>query len=92
MNFVNNPVLVKTPKFEDLRLSTVNTADKVNYTVAPNTRAEDLTDHSNWIVSRHCIAEVTTYRVSKAKAYRIYIEKYEFETRNVFEQENIQLT
>ena len=73
MKFVNNPVLGETPKFVYVRLSTVNTADKLNSVFAPVTRAEGLMDHSNWLVSRHCIAEDTADRVSEAKAYRNYI-------------------
>ena len=92
MNFTNNPVLGETPKFVDLRLSTLNRADKLNPVFAPVTRAEGLTDHSNWLASRHRIAEVTADRVSKAKAYINYIKNSEFETRNVLERENIQLT
>ena len=92
MNFLSNPFLDKNPKFVDLRLSTINTADKINSVFAPVTRAEGLTDHSDWIVSRHRIAEVTSDIVIEAKSYRYYIKNSEFETRNVFERENIQLT
>ena len=34
-NFASNPVLDKTPRFVDLRLSTINTADKLNSLFAP---------------------------------------------------------
>ena len=63
MNFVSNPFLSETPKFVDLRLLTINTADKLNYVFAPVTRAEGLMDHSNWLAYRHCIVEVTKGRV-----------------------------
>ena len=92
MNFASNPVLSETPKFMDLRLSAVNIADKLNSVFSPVTRAEGLKDHSYWLASRHRIAEVTEGRVSKAQAYSDYIKNSEFETRNVFERENIQLT
>ena len=87
MNFASNPVLGKTANFVDLRLSTVNKAYKLNSVFVPVTRAEGLMDHSDWLVSRRCISEVTEYRVSKAKAYINYIKSFEFETRNCFEQE-----
>ena len=57
INFVSNPVLGETPKFVDLRLSTVKAEDKLNSVFAPATRAEGLMDHYNWIVYRHRIAE-----------------------------------
>ena len=75
MNFASNPVLGKTPKFVDLRLLTVNTADKLNSVFTPVTRKEGLTDHSDWITYRHRIAEVTADRVRESKAYRNYIKK-----------------
>ena len=84
MNFASNPVLSKTPKFVDLRLSAVNIADKLNSVFSPVTRAEGLKDHSYWLASRHRIAEVTADRVRESKAYRNYIKNSEFETRNVF--------
>ena len=49
-------------------------------------------DHSDWLTSRHRIVEVTADIVSKEKTYKKYNKKSEFETRTVFEQENIQLT
>ena len=67
MNFASNPVLGETPKFVDLRLLTVNTADELNSVFAPVTRSEGLMDQSDWIVSRYCIAEITANRVLKAK-------------------------
>ena len=79
--------LGENPKFVDLRLSTVNTADKLNSVFAPVTRAEGLTYHSDRLASMHRIAEVTADRASEAKAYRDYIKNYEFETKNVFERE-----
>ena len=88
MNFTSNPVLGETPMFVDLWLSTVSTADKLNSVFAPVTRAEGLTDHSEWIVSMHRIAEFTAYRASEEKAYSDYIKNSEFETINVFEREN----
>ena len=45
MNVASNPVLGETPKIVDLRLTTVNTADKLNSVFAPVTRAEGLMDH-----------------------------------------------
>ena len=91
MNFVSNPILGKTPKFVDLRLLTINTADKLNSVFVPVTRAEGLTDHSDWLVSRNRIAEVTDGRVSEVQAHIEYIKNSEYETRNVFELENIQM-
>ena len=82
----------ETPKFVDLRLSAVNIADKLNSVFAPVTRAEGLADRPEWLTSRHIIAEVTEGRVSKVQAYSDYIKNSEFETRNIFEQENIQMT
>ena len=49
MNFASNPILGKTINFMDLRLSTVNTADKLNSVFTPNTRVEGLMDHSDWL-------------------------------------------
>ena len=74
MNFASNMVLGKNPKFVNLRLSIVNTADKLNFVFSPVTRAEVFTDHSNWLVSRHSIVEVTADRVNEAKGYRNYIK------------------
>ena len=87
MKSVGNPVLGKTPKFVDLRLSNINTADKLNSIFAPITRAEGLTYHSDWIASTHRIVEVSVDRVIKAKEYRNCIKYSEFETMNVFERE-----
>ena len=64
MNFVSNPILGKTPKFMDLRLSTVNTVEKLNSVFVPVTRAEDLMGILNWLAASHGIAEVTLDRVS----------------------------
>ena len=69
-------------------LSPSHTADKLKYIFAPATRAGGLTDNSDRLTSRHCIAEVTVGRVSEAKAYSDYIKNSEFETINVFEREN----
>ena len=91
MNFASNPVLGENPKFVDLWHSTVNTADKLIYAFIPVTRAEGLMNHSKWHAYRHHIAEVTAYRVSKAKPYINYMKNPEFETRNAFERKNIQL-
>ena len=82
------PILGKTPKFVDLRLLTVNTADEINSVFTTVTRAEGLMDHSNWFTYRHHIAEVTADRVREAKAYSDYIKNHEFETMNIFEQED----
>ena len=76
----------------DLRLSTVNTAEKINSVFAPVTRVEGLMDHSDWIASRHRVAEVTDGRVSKVHVYSNYIKISVFKTRYVLAQENIQMT
>ena len=73
-NFASNPVLGETPKFMDLRLLTANTAEKLNSLFAPVNRAEGLTDHSDWLASRHCIAEVTEGRVREVKSYSNHIK------------------
>ena len=49
-------------------------------------------DHSEWLASRHRIAEVTADRVSEAKVYCDYIKNSKFETMNVSERENISET
>ena len=92
MNFASNSVLGETPKFVDLRISTVNTADKLDSVFAPVTRAEVLMGNSKWLVDSHSIVKVTAHRVSEAKGYRYYIKNSGFETRNFFERGNIQLT
>ena len=92
VNFAGNPVLKKISKFVDLRLSTFNTVDKLNSVFVPVTRALGLTDHSYWLASRHSIVEVTERRVSEVQAYSEYVKSSEFETRNFFERENIQIT
>ena len=74
MNFASNPVLGETPKFMDLPISAVNTANKLNSVSAPVTRAEGLTDHSNWLASSHGIAEVTEVIVSGVQSYSDYIK------------------
>ena len=45
-------------------------------------------DKTDGLTSRHCIAEVTADKVSKAKVYSDYIKNSQFETINVFEREN----
>ena len=92
MNFASYPIFGQTPKFVDLWISTVNTADKLDSVFAPLTRAEGLTDHSDWLMSKHCIVEFTEGRVSEIQAYSYYNINSEFETRNVFERESIQMT
>ena len=84
MNFASNPVLGKTQKFVELRLSTVNTADKLIYVFTPITIAEGLTDHYYWHTSMYSITEVTEGRVSELEAYSDYIKNSEFETGNMF--------
>ena len=42
INFASNPVLGKTPKFVDLQLSTVNTAEKLNSVFDPLPERKDL--------------------------------------------------
>ena len=88
MNFTSNSVLGESPKFMDLGLSPANTADKLNSVLSSATRAEGLTENSEWIASRHGCKEFTLGIVSKAKAYSDYIKNSEFETMNVFEREN----
>ena len=88
MNFARNPILSKTPKLVDLRLSTVNTADKLNSDFSPATRSEGWMDHSDWLAYIHFIAEVTADRVSEEKSCSDYIKNSEFETMSVFEREN----
>ena len=63
INPASNPVLGETPKFVDLRLLTVNTADKLNSIFSPVTRAEGLMGSSKWLAAIHGIAEVTSDRV-----------------------------
>ena len=92
MNFGSNSVSGKTPKFVDLGLSPPHTTDKLKSVIGPATISVGLADKSDWLVSRHRIAEVTGEIVSKVQAYRDYIKKSEFETRNVCERENIKLT
>ena len=75
-----------------MRVLTVNAAEKLNSVFAPVTRTEGLTYKSDWIASRHRIAEVTEGRVSKVQAYSDYIKNSKFKTRNVFERENIKMT
>ena len=70
MNFASNSVLGETPKFVDLWLSAVNTADKPNSVFSPVTRAEGLMGSLNYFVASHGIAGVTTEIFSEAKAYR----------------------
>ena len=97
MNFTSNSVFGENPKFVDLGLSPAHTADKLKSIFAPATRTGWLTDKSDGLASRHRIEEITTDRLSEAKAYRDYIQNSEFETMNIFEQEtrlteNIQMT
>ena len=56
--------------------------------IGPANKAEVWLDHSNLFASRHCIVELTADKVSEAKVYSDYIKNSEFETMNVFEQEN----
>ena len=88
MSFASITVLDETPKFVDLWLSTVNTVDKLNSAFAPATRAKGWIDHSDWLTSRHRIAEDTADKATEAKVYSDYIKISEFETMNVFEREN----
>ena len=88
MNFASNSIFVENPKFVDLGLSPAHTAYKLKSIFAPTTRAGGLTDSSDGIMSRHHIAEITTDRVSEAKAYSDNIKNSEFETMNAFEREN----
>ena len=92
MNFASNSALGKTPKFVDLGLSPSHTTDKLKSVIIPATRSVGLTYNSEWIVSRHRIAEVTERRLSEVQECRDYIKNSEFETRNFFERGNIQMT
>ena len=88
MNCASNSVFGETPKFVNLGLSPAHTADKLKSIFAPAARAVGLTDNSDGITSRHCIAEVTADRASKERAYKDYIKNSEFETMKVFERED----
>ena len=92
MNFASNSVLSKNPKFGGLGISPAHTTDKLKSIIVPDTRAVGLIDNSDWLASRHRIAEGTEGRVIEIQAYKDYIKNSEFETRNVFERENIQMT
>ena len=72
----------------DLGLSPAHTADKLKSIFAPATRTGGLKNNYDGLTSRHRIAEVTADRLIQEKVYSDYIENYEFETMNVFEQEN----
>ena len=73
MNFASNSVLSETPKFVDLRLSPAHTTDKLNSVIGSATRDGGLKDHSDWLMPRHSIEEVTEEILSEEQAYRIYI-------------------
>ena len=88
MNFASNSVFVENPKLMDLGLLPAHTADKLKSIFAPDTKSGGLTDHTDWLASRHRIEEITADRVSEAKAYSDYIKNSEFETMNVFGREN----
>ena len=92
MNFASNSVLGKTPKFMNLGLLLTNKADKLNSFFYPASRPEGLNDSSYRIVYGHGIAEVAEGRVIEAKMNSDYIKISEFETMNIFDQENISLT
>ena len=72
----------------DLGFSPANTVDKLNSVFTPATRAEGMTDNSNWIASRNGCEEFTVGRVCEGKAYSDYIKNSEFGTMNIFEQKN----
>ena len=92
MNFASNSVLSETPKFLDFGLSPAHTMEKLKSVIGPATRAGGLTNNFDWLEYQHCIAEVTEGRVREIQAYSDYIKKSEFENRNIFERENIQMT
>ena len=92
MNFTSNCVLGKTSKFIDLGLSPRHTQDQLKSVIVPDTRAGALTDNSDWLAYRNRIAQITEGRMCEVQAYIDYIQNSKFETRNVFEWENIQLT
>ena len=91
MNFLSNSVLDETPKFVDLGLSPAHKTDKLKSVIGQTTRSGEFKDNSDWIASRHRIAEVTEEKLSKVQAYSNYIKNSEFGTEDVFERENIQL-
>ena len=85
MNFTCDSILGETTKFVDLGLLPAHTTDKLKSIIGPATRNGGLTDHSNWLTSRHHIAELTKGRVIEVQVYIDYIKKIEVETRNSFE-------
>ena len=87
MKFASNSVLRKILKFVSLGLSPANTANKLNSVFASTTRAEGLTDKSDWLTYMHGCIEVTVGIVSKAKTYSDYIKNSDFETREFLEWE-----
>ena len=87
MNFASSSVLGKIPMFVDLGLPPAHTTDKFKSVICPATISGGLTDHSNWLLSRHRIAENREVIVSEVQAYNDYIKNSELETRNVFERE-----
>ena len=74
VNFTSNSVFSKKPKFVDLGLSTVNTADKLKSIFVLATRVGGLMNKPNGLTSSHGILKVTADRVSEAKAYSEYIK------------------
>ena len=88
VNFASNSIFGETPKFVDFGLSPSHTADRLKSIFIPANRVGELVDNSDGLTSSHGIPKVTANRVSEAKAYSNYIKNSDFETMNVFEQEN----
>ena len=76
----------------DFGLSPAHTPDKLKSAFDPATRSGVLADQSDWIAYRHHIAEVVEVRVRKVQSYSDYIKNSKFETINIFERGNIQMT
>ena len=81
MNLASDTVLRKSPKFMDLRLSSVYTMDEIGYVFAPTTIIGSATHGSNWLPHINRISEAKADRLSRTKSKHNYNFKTVFETR-----------
>ena len=87
-NFASNPVIDETPKFVDLRISTINTADRLNSAFPPLPERK-----VGWITPTGLRLGIVLRKLqctdrARQKRTVTILKNSEFETMNVFEREN----
>ena len=75
MNLTHDAVLMESPNFMNLGLSSVHTLDEIGSVFIPTTRIGRPTDGLNWILPGHHIGEVAADRAIRTKSEKTIMKK-----------------